>query len=101
MKKAISNDLGNLRWNHLVQVSFPSAENDRSNLQDSVIDQGLNVPSSLCTHEWNVVGRDDSRDVADDDACNAFNRLLSLVVDPRNDHRARRQLSLALDPPFV
>ena len=42
-------------------------------------------------HEWNVVGREDSCDVADHDACNAFNRLRSLVVYPRNDRRARRR----------
>src|SRR5260370_36398417 len=44
---------------------------------------------TLFVHEWNVVGRDDSRDVADHDACNAFNRLLSLVVYPRKDRDAR------------
>jgi len=32
---------------------------------------------TLFVHEWDVVGRDDSRDVADYDAWNAFNRLLS------------------------
>ncbi len=35
-----------------------------------------------------MVGRDDSRDVADHDACNAFNRFLGLVVYPRNDRDA-------------
>src|SRR5207247_5466121 len=44
---------------------------------------------TLFVHEWNVVGREDSRDVADHDACNALNRLLSLVVYPRKDRRAR------------
>ena len=38
-----------------------------------------------------MVGREDSRDVADHDACNALNRLLRLVVDPRNDRRACRR----------
>ena len=38
-----------------------------------------------------MVGCEDSRDVADHDACNALNRLLSLVVYPRNDRRARRR----------
>jgi len=33
--------------------------------------------SELSLYEWDVVGRDDSRDVADYDAWNAFNRLLS------------------------
>ena len=46
---------------------------------------------TLFVHEWNVVGRDDSRNVADHYACNAFNRLLSLIVYPRNDRRARRR----------
>src|SRR5947208_9285530 len=46
---------------------------------------------TLFVHEWNVIGRDDSRDVADHDACNALNRLLSLVVYPRKDRRARRR----------
>jgi hypothetical protein len=36
-----------------------------------------------------VIGRDDSRDVADHNAGNALNWLLSLVVYPRNDRRAR------------
>ena len=36
-----------------------------------------------------MVGREDPGDVADHDACNALNRLLSLVVYPRNDRRAR------------
>ena len=40
----------------------------------------------LFVHEWDVVGREDSRDVADHDACNAFNRLLSLVVYPRREN---------------
>ena len=31
----------------------------------------------LFVHEWDVVGRDDSRDVADHGACNPFNRLPS------------------------
>src|SRR6476620_4223338 len=44
---------------------------------------------TLFVHEWNVVGRDDSRDVTDHYACNAFNRLLSLVVYPRKDRDAR------------
>src|SRR5882724_6311806 len=44
---------------------------------------------TLFVHEWNVVGRDDSRDVAHHDACNAFNRLLSLVVYPCHDRNAR------------
>jgi hypothetical protein len=38
-----------------------------------------------------VVGRENSRDVADHNACNALNRLLSLVVYSRNDRRARRR----------
>ncbi len=38
-----------------------------------------------------MVGRDDSGDVANHDACNAFNRLLRLVVYPRNDRRVRRR----------
>jgi len=42
-------------------------------------------------HEWDVVGRKNARDVADHDACNAFNRPFSLVVYPCNDRRARRQ----------
>src|SRR5436309_10184206 len=46
---------------------------------------------TLFVHEWNVVGRDDSRDVADHHACNALNRFLSLVVYPRKDRRARRR----------
>jgi hypothetical protein len=49
---------------------------------------GFGGSRTLFVHEWNVVGRDDSRDVADHDACNAFNRLLSLIIYPRNDHRA-------------
>src|SRR6476646_9945551 len=44
---------------------------------------------TLFVHEWNVVGREDSRDVADHDAGNAFNRLVSLVVYPRKDRDAR------------
>src|SRR6476646_4163677 len=44
---------------------------------------------TLFVHEWNVVGRDDSRDVTDHYACNAFNRLVSLVVYPRKDRDAR------------
>ena len=46
---------------------------------------------TLFVHEWNVVGREDSRDVADHDACNAFNRLVSLIVDPCKDRQARRR----------
>src|SRR5439155_21935000 len=44
---------------------------------------------TLFVHEWDVVGREDSRDVADHDACSALNRLLRLVVYPRKDRRAR------------
>jgi hypothetical protein len=58
---------------------------------DRMIDRlGFGGFGSLFVHEWNVVGREDSRDVADHDACNAFNRLLGLVVYPRKDCCARR-----------
>ena len=57
---------------------------------DRMIDRsGFGRFRTLFVHEWNVVGRDDSRDVADHDACNAFNRLVSLVVYPRKDRDAR------------
>ena len=36
-----------------------------------------------------MIGYEDSGYVADHDACNALNRLLSLVVYPRHDRRAR------------
>ena len=36
-------------------------------------------------HEWNVLGCEDSSDIADHDAGNAFNRFLGLVVYPRED----------------
>jgi hypothetical protein len=36
-------------------------------------------------HEWDVVGCEDSRDVADHDACNAFNWFVGLVIYPRHD----------------
>ena len=35
-----------------------------------------------------MIGREDSSDVADHDAGNAFNRLGGLVVYPRNDRKA-------------
>jgi hypothetical protein len=80
---------------------------------------GFRGVRTLFVHEWDLLGREDcisaasrssrplpprlyrpcrspqslhSRDVADHDACNAFNRLLGLVVYPRNDRRARRRL---------
>ena len=43
----------------------------------------------LFVQEWNMIGREDSSDVADHHAGNAFNRLLGLVVYPRNNRRAR------------
>src|SRR5205814_3644264 len=51
-------------------------------------ESGFGRFGTLLVHEWNVVGRQDSRDVADHDAGNAFNRLIGLVVYPGKDRNA-------------
>src|SRR5882724_4975032 len=51
-------------------------------------ESGFGRFGTLFVHEWNVVGRDDSRDVADHDACNALNRFRGLIVYPHKDRNA-------------
>src|SRR6266481_5529776 len=77
---------GEVRLRTAVAAEERVLQQQRSRALDRLVFGGFR---SLFVHEWNVVGREDSRDVADHDGCNAFNGLLSLVVYPRNDRRAR------------